>query len=106
MSWMFLATAIVAEVLATTALVKSDGFTRTVPVIITIVGYLAAFTSLGFALKGIPASVAYAVWAGAGTALIATIGIIVFGEPISSTRILGISLVILGVVAINLNGVS
>lgn len=102
MAWMFLAAAIVAEVTATTALARSDGFTRTAPVIITIIGYLTAFTSLGFALKGIPASVAYAVWAGVGTALVATIGIALFGEPISTTRIVGISLVIAGVVAINL----
>lgn len=105
MSWMFLTTAIVAEVIATTALAKSDGFTRTTPVIIMVIGYLAAFASLGFALKGIPASVAYAVWAGTGTALIAAIGVTVLGEPISSTRIVGISLVVLGVVAINMNGV-
>lgn len=105
MAWMFLAAAIVAEVIATTALAKSDGFTRATPVIIMVIGYITAFASLGFALKGIPASVAYAVWAGTGTALIAAIGITIFGEPVSMNRLLGISLVIAGVVAINLNGV-
>lgn len=105
MAWMFLVTAIVAEVIATTALAKSDGFTRTTPVIIMIIGYITAFASLGFALKGIPASVAYAVWAGAGTAAIAAIGYVAFGEPMSTSRIVGISLVIVGVVAINMNGV-
>lgn len=102
MSWMFLATAIVAEVIATTALAKSDGFTRTAPVIIMVIGYITAFASLGFALKGIPASVAYAVWAGVGTAFIAAIGMSVLGEPASLSRIVGIALVVAGVVAINL----
>lgn len=106
MAWMFLAAAIVAEIIATTALAKSDGFTRTTPVIIMVIGYIIAFGSLGFALKGIPASVAYAIWAGAGTAAIAAIGITLLGEPISMSRVVGISLVIAGVITINLNGVS
>lgn len=105
MAWMFLAAAIVAEVIATTALAKSDGFTRTTPVVIMIFGYIAAFAGLGLALRGIPVSVAYAIWAGAGTALIAAIGVAILGEPFSISRVVGISFVIVGIVAINLNGV-
>lgn len=104
MAWGILAIAIVAEIIATTALAKSDGFTRLVPTIVTVVGYIATFALFAQALKTIPVGVAYAVWAGAGTAAIAAIGIVFLGEPNSWVKIAGLAFVIVGVIALNLSG--
>jgi small multidrug resistance pump len=101
---LLLACAILIEIGATTCLKYSDGFTKLWPSVGTVVGYLVSFVLLARVLKSIDVSIAYAIWAGAGTALIAVIGIIWLGEPASALKLAGIALVVLGVVALNLGG--
>lgn len=104
MAWGLLAAAIAAEIIATTALARSDGFSRLLPSIITVAGYVASFALLGQVLKAIPVSLTYAIWSGVGTAVVAAIGMTFFGEPISWLKIAGLAFVIAGVVALNLGG--
>lgn len=104
MAWLFLAIAIGAEITATTALKYSNGFAKMGPTIIVIAGYSIAFFMLGQALKTMDVGIAYAIWAGLGTAIVAVIGIVLLGEPISAMKVLGIAMVIGGVVALNIGG--
>ena len=97
--WTYLFLAILSEVLASSALKASQGFSRLLPV---VGGYGLAFYFLSLALKTVPLSLAYAVWAGVGTAAIALIGAFFFGEAISPKGWLGIALVAVGVVLIRL----
>ncbi|MHA6619356.1 DMT family transporter [Pseudonocardia sp. DLS-67] len=103
MPWLFLAGAIVTEVIATTALKISEGFSRPVPSIIVVVGYIAAFGLLSQALvRGLAIGVAYGVWAALGVALVAVVGAAFFGEGLTAVQIGGIALVIAGVLALEL----
>ena len=104
-SWLYLIGAIVLEVAGTTSMKFSEGFTRVGPSVLIFVFYVLSFTALTFALKGIDVSVAYAVWAGVGTALIGVIGIVHFKEPATMLKIVSIGFIIVGVVGLNLNGV-
>lgn len=104
MPYVLLAVAIGAEITATSLLKLSAGFTRLWPSIGVAVGYLLSFVLLALTLKSVPVSVAYAIWSGAGTAVVAAIGMMVFGEPVSLVKIGGIALIIAGVVALNLGG--
>ncbi|WP_377273313.1 DMT family transporter [Peterkaempfera sp. SMS 1(5)a] len=104
MPYLLLALAISAEVCATTCLKLTDGFSRLLPSLAVATGYVLSFLLLGRALKHIPVSVAYAVWSGAGTAAVAAIGAVAFGEQLGRLQWLGIALVILGVVVLNLRG--
>ncbi|GAA0697369.1 multidrug efflux SMR transporter [Kitasatospora atroaurantiaca] len=104
MPYVLLALAIVSEVCATSCLKLTDGFSRLWPSIGVGAGYLLSFLLLGQALKQIPVSVAYAVWSGAGTAAVAAIGVVAFGEQLGRAQWLGIALVIVGVVVLNLRG--
>ena len=102
--YLLLAGAILAEVVATTALKLSDGFTKLWPTVIVAVGYLTAFTLLGLGLsKGLSVSVGYAIWAGVGTALIAILGIFLFKETIAPWGFVGLGLIVVGVVLLELN---
>jgi small multidrug resistance pump len=102
--YLLLAGAILAEVVATTALKLSDGFTKLWPTVIVAVGYLTAFTLLGLGLsKGLSVSVGYAIWAGVGTALIAILGIFLFKETIAPWGFVGLGLIVAGVVLLELN---
>lgn len=101
--WIFLALAIVLEVCGTTSMKFSEGFTRLWPSILIFVFYGMAFTCLTLALKTIDISVAYAIWAGIGTALIATIGIVYFRESLNVTKAVSIALIIVGVIGLNLS---
>ncbi len=103
-SWLLLVAAIVAEVGGTTCLKLSDGFSRLAPSLGVVVLYPLAFVLLAAVLKQIDVSVAYAIWSGFGTALIATIGILVFGEPMTSIRLLSLSFIVAGVVGLQLSG--
>ncbi|MEK6815097.1 MAG: multidrug efflux SMR transporter [Nitrospirota bacterium] len=103
-SWLYLIGAIVLEVAGTTSMKLSEGFTRVGPSVLIFVFYVLSFTALTFALKGIDVSVAYAVWAGVGTALIAMIGIVHFKEPAGLLKIASIGFIIAGVVGLNLTG--
>ncbi|MEU6235460.1 multidrug efflux SMR transporter [Kitasatospora sp. NPDC047058] len=102
MPYVLLALAILSEVCATSCLKLTDGFSRLWPSVGVAVGYVLSFVLLGRALKHIPVSVAYAVWSGAGTAAVAGIGVVAFGESLGRLQWLGIALVIVGVVVLNL----
>lgn len=104
MAFVLLAGAILAEVLGTTMMKYSEGFTRLWPTLGTLGGYLIAFTLLAQTLKTLDVGTAYAIWAGAGTALIAVIGMLFLGEAASAAKVLGVLLVIAGVVTLNLGG--
>ncbi len=104
MSVVFLMLAILAEVAGTTSLKLSQGFSRLLPSLTMILCYGLSFTFLSFALKRLEVGVVYAVWSGVGTALIATIGILWFKEPLTALKIGCLLLIILGVVGLNLSG--
>lgn len=101
-SSIILGAAIVCEVVATSALKASDGFTRPSPSAVTAVGYLVSFYLLSLALKTIPVGVAYAIWSGLGIVLIAAIGWLVFGQRLDAPALLGMALIIAGVAVMNL----
>jgi len=101
--WLFLVGAILTEVAATTALKLSEGFTRLVPSIVVVIGYITAFGMLSQALtRGMGIGVAYGVWAAAGVTLVAIIGAVVLGESMTWVQVAGIALVIAGVLALEL----
>jgi small multidrug resistance pump len=104
MHWLFLVLAIVGEVAGTTCMKLSDGFTKVLPSIGLVVCYALCFGFLTLALKKMDMSLAYAIWAGLGTALITGVGVVLFHEPISSMKIGGVVLIIAGVAALNLSG--
>lgn len=104
MMWIYLVLAILLEVSGTTCMKLSEGFTKIVPSILLFVFYSLSFGMLTLALKRIDVSVAYAVWSGVGTALIATIGVLWFKEPISALKLVSLALIIGGVVGLNLGG--
>jgi len=101
--YLFLALAIASEVVATISLKLSEGFTRLVPSVVVVVGYLVAFGLLSQALtRGLGVSIAYGVWAAAGVALVAVIGALFLGESLTWVQVGGIGLVIAGVLALEL----
>lgn len=102
MAFVYLALAIVAEVVATSALKATEGFTRLWPSLIVVVGYVLAFYMLSLVLRTIPVGIAYAIWAGMGIVLVALVGALVFGQRPDLPAMLGIALIIAGVVVIQL----
>jgi small multidrug resistance pump len=102
MPHLYLAIAIVAEVIATSALKASDGFTRIGPSLFVVVGYAVAFYFLSLTLRTMSVGVAYAIWCGAGIILIALIGWLVLGQKLDLPAILGMALIVAGVAVINL----
>ncbi|MER8006355.1 multidrug efflux SMR transporter [Streptomyces sp. NPDC094149] len=104
MGYLLLGVAIAAEVGATTAMKFSEGFSRPVPSLVTVVGYVVSFVLLAQTLKTLSVGTAYAIWSGIGTAAIATIGLLFFGEGMTMTKAAGIALIIVGVVVLNLGG--
>jgi small multidrug resistance pump len=102
MHWLLLATAIVAEVIATSALKASDGFSRPWPSIVVVVGYAIAFWCLGLTLRSLPVGVVYAIWSGAGIALITLIGWFWFGQRLDAPALAGMGLIVAGVLVIQL----
>ncbi|WP_153117489.1 DMT family transporter [Rhodocyclus tenuis] len=101
MHWLYLAIAIVSEVIATSALNATQGFTRWLPSLIVVVGYAAAFYFLSLTLRAIPLGIAYAVWSGVGVALIALIGWAVYQQPLDLPAMIGIGLIVAGVAVLN-----
>lgn len=99
--WLYLSVAIVAEVIGTSFLKSSEGFTRLWPSLVVVVSYILAFYFLALTLKTLPVGVAYAVWAGAGVALIALAGYLFFGQTLDPPAIFGIGLIVAGVMVIN-----
>jgi small multidrug resistance pump len=102
--WMYLIVAIMFEVAGTTAMKMSEGFTKTVPSVVMFVFYILSLVALTYALKKIDMSMAYAVWAGVGTALITLVGIFFFKEPATMLKLASIALIIIGVVGLHLSG--
>jgi small multidrug resistance pump len=102
MGYVFLCAAIAAEVAATTALKYSAGFSRLWPALFTVLGYIVSFALLAETLKSVPVGTAYAIWSGIGTAAIALLGLILFGEELGPVKLTGMALIIVGVVVLNL----
>lgn len=97
-AWVYLSIAIVSEVIATSALKASEGFSRLAPSVIVVTGYLVAFYFLGLTLKTVPVGVAYAIWSGAGVALITLVGWIAFGQRLDLPALIGMALIVAGVI--------
>jgi small multidrug resistance pump len=102
MHWLYLALAIAAEVVATSALKAAAGFTRPLPALLVVLGYGVAFYCLSLSLRVVPVGVAYAIWSGVGTALIALIGWIVFGQALDPPALIGLALIIGGVAVLQI----
>ena len=102
MAHIYLLLAIIAEVVGTSALKASDGFTKWIPNVIVIVGYGFAFYFLSLVLKSIPMGVAYAIWSGLGIVLISLVSYIYFKQRLDFPAIIGMALIISGVIVINL----
>jgi small multidrug resistance pump len=101
MGYLYLAVAIVAEVIATSSLKASNGFTRLGPSLAVATGYAVAFFFLSLTLKTVPVGVAYALWSGAGTILIALVARLFYRQALDFPAIMGIGLIVLGVATIN-----
>jgi len=104
MSWILLIAAICLEVCGTTCLKLSDGFTKWVPSVLIFVFYGLSFTLMTYAVKQLDLSLAYAIWSGVGTFLIALIGLFWLKEPFTLLKAVSMGLIIAGVVGINLAG--
>ncbi len=100
-NWLFLLVAIVSEVIATSALKSSEGFSKLWPSVTVVAGYCVAFYFLSLTLRVIPVGIAYAIWAGLGVALIAVAGWLVFGQKLDLPAIIGLVLIVSGVVVMN-----
>lgn len=102
MQYLFLALAIIFEVIGSSFLQASKGFTKLTPVLVTCLSYLLCFYFLALALKHIPLGIAYAVWAGVGIVLTAVIGVTIFKQSVDMPAIIGMALIVAGVVVMNL----
>lgn len=105
MIYVFLLCAIVAEVIATSLLKSTEGFTRLWPTVICLTGYAVSFALLALSIaRGMQTDVAYALWSAIGTALIVLIAVLFLGSPVSVAKVVGVGLIIAGVVTLNLSG--
>ncbi|MDT8991073.1 multidrug efflux SMR transporter [Curvibacter sp. APW13] len=98
----FLFGAIAAEILATTSLKLSEGFTKPLPAIVTVLGYGVSFYLLSLSLKRMDLGVVYAIWSGVGTAAMAVVGYWLFSESMGVVKGLSIAMIIFGVVGLNM----
>ena len=105
MPWVLLGAAIATEVAGTLALRGSDGFTRLVPSLIVVVGYVASFVLLAIVLKTLPVGIVYAVWSAVGVALVAVFGKLMFGDPVPPLAVAGMVLIVGGVILVSASGV-
>ena len=103
MSWVYLIAAILFEVAGTTCMKLAEGFTKLLPSVLIFVFYAIAFALVTLAIRTIELSVAYTIWAGVGTTIVAVIGIWYFGESLNALKVASIALVILGVVGLKLS---
>ncbi len=99
--WLILGIAIVSEVIATSALKASEGFTRLLPSAIVVVGYGVAFYCLSLVLRTLPVGIVYAIWSGVGVALIALAGWLLYDQALDLPAILGLTLIVAGVIVLN-----
>jgi len=101
-TYLILLLAIAAEVVATSALKASENFTRPLPSILVVAGYGVAFSCLSMTLRTLPLGVAYAIWSGVGTALVAVVGWLLYRQHLDLPAILGIALIIAGTLVLDL----
>jgi small multidrug resistance pump len=102
MGWILLVVAIVLEVAGTTNMKLSEGFSKLVPSVLVLFFYALSIVALTFAVNRLDVSVAYAVWSGMGTALVAMIGIWFFQESLTTTKLIALGLIIVGVAMLHL----
>jgi small multidrug resistance pump len=102
--WLLLLVAIVSEVGGTTSMKLSDGFSRFGPSLAMVVLYCVSIVFLTYALKYLDVGVAYALWSGLGTALVAGVGFVYFGESFTAAKVAILSLIVVGVIGLNLSG--
>lgn len=100
--YVFLALAIIAEVIATTALKSADGLNKPLPLLLVVVGYALAFAMLALVMRSIPVGVAYALWSGLGIVLISLAAWLIYGQRLDTATLLGMALIISGVAVIQL----
>lgn len=101
-SYLYLGAAIVAEVIATTALKSAESFTRFWPSVLTVLGYAIAFYCLSLTLRSIPTGIAYAIWSGVGIVLISLLGWLLHGQTLDLPALIGLGFIIAGVLIVNL----
>ncbi|MCE3200999.1 DMT family transporter [Paenibacillus sonchi] len=104
MAYLLLAVSIASELLGTSMLKASQGFTRLVPSIVTVVAFICSFYFLSISLKSIPLNTAYAIWSGLGTVITVIVSVVIWKEKINTASVVGIALIIIGVVVLNLLG--
>ncbi len=102
LAYLFLGIAIIAEVIATSALRAAEGFTVLLPSAIAVVGYVVAFYFLSLTLKTMPVGVAYALWSGIGILLVSLVALVLYKQVLDLPAMLGMGLILAGVVVINL----
>ncbi|MCB1452684.1 MAG: multidrug efflux SMR transporter [Rhizobiaceae bacterium] len=102
MNYLYLGIAILFEVVATTALKQTDGFTRLLPSLLAVTGYALAFYFLSLPMRSLPVGIIYALWSGIGMVFIAGIGWVLFHQSVDLAAIIGIALIISGVIVLNL----
>ncbi len=100
--WLFLTTGILSEVFGTTSLKLADGFTRPWYALVTVLCYGLSFLLFTFSLKGVSLSLVYALWSGAGTALIALVGYFLFKEPLDWLKVVSLFLIVAGIIGLQL----
>ncbi|SEH34228.1 DMT family transporter [Magnetospirillum fulvum] len=103
MAWLWLGLAILAEVVATSALTATDGFTRLGPSVIVVFGYGLAFYFLSLVLQVLPVGITYAVWSGLGLVLVSLIGWLWYGQSLPPLALVGIGLILAGTIVLNLS---
>lgn len=101
---MTLGAAIATEVAGTLALRGSDGFTRLVPSLIVVGGYVASFILLALVLKTLPVGIVYAIWSAVGVALVAALGKVFFDDPVPPLAVVGMVLIVGGVILVSASG--
>lgn len=101
--WVLLTIAIVTEVIATSSLKVSDGFTKLWPSVVVVIGYGISFYALALTMRTLPVGVIYAIWSGLGITLVALVGWLVFKQTLSTNVLIGMGLIIAGVVVMNLS---
>ncbi|WP_198971383.1 DMT family transporter [Xylophilus sp. ASV27] len=102
LNYVFLAIAILSEVMATAALKSTDGFTRPLPSVLTVLGYATSFYFLSLTLRALPTGVVYATWSGVGIVLISLVGWLYYKESLNLPTLLGMGMVVAGVIVMNL----
>ena len=101
MGYVYLSIAIVAEVIATSALKESLGFSKLGPSLVSVIGYMVAFYLLALTLQTISVGIAYAIWAGVGIVLIAAVGVLLFKQTLDPPAFVGMAFIVLGILIIN-----